>query len=177
MRALSCAREMENLDRPREPTILFVKTAGRPALPWPTIHDKFCQEEKDSPSALGGARRTKDSTVSQCAVCLSARFLRYAEPSIHLLPRATAGPQLSQKIEFVFSASPETSGREPRELALRRPAVKVRDLADCAPSDVFFSGSSGFMPRRCCDPDSSQMSVRRDRLLVSKPLACGPPRA
>ena len=43
MRALSCAREMENLDRPREPTILFVKTAGRPALPWPTnSSDALC---------------------------------------------------------------------------------------------------------------------------------------
>src|SRR5438105_3444542 len=112
---------------------------------FPSIHDKFCQYEKDSPSALGGARRTKTSTVSHCAVCLLARFLRYAEPSIHLLPRAAAEPRLPQKIEFVFSASPETSGREPQELPLHRPDVKVRNLADCAPSDLFsFPGSDGF---------------------------------
>jgi hypothetical protein len=48
---------------------------------------------------------------------------RYAEPSIHLLPLATAEPQFSQKIEFVFSANPETSGREPQELLLRGPDV------------------------------------------------------
>ena len=53
-------------------------------------------------------------------------------------------PRLSQKIEFVFSASPETSGREPQELPLHCPDVKVRDLADCAPSDLFsFPGSGG----------------------------------
>ena len=58
---------------------------------------------------------------------------------------ATAEPWLLQKIEFVFSASPETSGREPQELPLHRPEVKVRNLADCAPSDLFsFPGSDGF---------------------------------
>jgi hypothetical protein len=45
----------------------------------------------------------------------------------------------------VFSASPETSGRESQELPLLRSDVKVQDLADCAPSDLFsFPGSDGF---------------------------------
>jgi hypothetical protein len=81
----------------------------------------FVKPKKDFPAALGGARRKRISTVPHCAVCLSARFLRYAEPSIHLLPSAAAGPQLSQKIEFVFSASPETS-----EGALRASAPSLR---------------------------------------------------
>src|ERR1700730_10230088 len=39
----------------------------------------------------------------------------------------------SQKIEFVFSASPETIRREPREFDLLRSVGQLRDLAVCAP--------------------------------------------
>src|SRR5450631_1864599 len=39
----------------------------------------------------------------------------------------------SQKIEFVFSASPETIRREPREFNLLRSVGQLRDLAVCAP--------------------------------------------
>src|SRR5258708_12517823 len=39
----------------------------------------------------------------------------------------------SQKIEFVFSASPETIRREPREFDLLRSVGQLRDLAACAP--------------------------------------------
>jgi hypothetical protein len=46
---------------------------------------------------------------SECAfVPLGKVPARYAEPFIHLLPLATAEPLLSQMIEFVFSANPET---------------------------------------------------------------------
>jgi hypothetical protein len=38
----------------------------------------------------------------------------------------------SQKIEFVFSASPETIRREPRELDLLRSVGQLQDLAACA---------------------------------------------
>ena len=38
----------------------------------------------------------------------------------------------SQKIEFVFSASPETIRREPREFDLLRSVGKMQDLAVCA---------------------------------------------
>jgi hypothetical protein len=62
-------------------------------------------------------------------------------------PFAASGngdPRFPQKIEFVFSASSETSGREPQELPLHCPDVKVRDLADSAPIDLFsFPGSGG----------------------------------
>jgi hypothetical protein len=55
---------------------------------------------------------------------------RSAEPDIHLLSRALKGP--SQKIEFVFSASPETIRREPREFDLLRSVGDLQDLAVCA---------------------------------------------
>ena len=51
----------------------------------------------------------------------------------------------SQKIEFVFSASPETIRREPREFDLLRSVGQLRDLAVCAPCNpvIFFSRSGG----------------------------------
>jgi hypothetical protein len=66
--------------------------------------------------------------AQQCAS--RHRFLRSAEPDIHLQSRALKGP--SQKIEFVFSASPETIRREPRESDLLRSVGKMQDLAVCA---------------------------------------------
>ena len=86
--------------------------------------------------ALGEARRPKISTVSHCAMCLSARFLRYAEPSIHLLPRAAAEPSFCRRLSLCSLPVPKQV-RGPEEFALLCPAVKVRDLADCAPSDLF----------------------------------------
>jgi hypothetical protein len=62
-------------------------------------------------------------------VCLSAEVPAFAEPDIYLLSPAL-GP--SQKIEFVFAASPETIRGEPREFDLRRSVGKMRDLAACA---------------------------------------------
>ena len=49
----------------------------------------------------------------------------------------------SQKIEFVFSASPETIRREPRECDLLRSVGYRRDLAVCAPCNpvIFFTRS------------------------------------
>jgi len=50
----------------------------------------------------------------------------------------------SQKIEFVFSASPETIRREPLEFDLLRSVGNLRDLAVCAPCNpVIF-----FLPQR-----------------------------
>jgi len=48
-------------------------------------------------------------------------------------PFTVSGPEgPSQKIEFVFSASPETFRREPREFDLLRSVGKQQDLAACA---------------------------------------------
>jgi hypothetical protein len=82
-------------------------------------------------------------------VCLSAVVPAFAEPDIHLLSRAR-GP--SQKIEFVFSASPETIRREPREFDLLRSVGHLRDLASCAPWNpvIFFLTPVGrFKPPPC----------------------------
>ena len=51
-------------------------------------------------------------------------------------PLAASSPgELSPKIECVFTASPETIRREPREFALCRSVPYLRDLAACAPKD------------------------------------------
>ena len=57
-------------------------------------------------------------------------------------PFTVSGPEgPSQKIEFVFSASPETFRREPREHLLLRSVGKQQDLAACALCNpvIFFS--------------------------------------
>ena len=68
-------------------------------------------------------------------------------------PFAVSGPRgPSQKIESVFSASPETVRRKPREFDLRRLLGQVQDLAACAlrDPDVFlFVGSVFRPPPRC----------------------------
>src|SRR5215469_2905767 len=63
-------------------------------------------------------------------MCLSAMIPAFAEPDIHSLSQALSEP--SQKIEYVFAASPETIRREPRECNLRRPVGNLQDLAACA---------------------------------------------
>jgi len=55
-----------------------------------------------------------------------------AEPYIHLRPWAPKEP--SPKIEFVFSASPETIRGEPPEFDLLRTVAYLQDLPVCAPS-------------------------------------------
>jgi hypothetical protein len=54
----------------------------------------------------------------------------------------------SQKIEFVFSASPETIRREPRELDFLRSVGQLWDLAVCAPCNpvIFFLPQRRFRP-------------------------------
>ena len=57
-------------------------------------------------------------------------------------PFTVSGPEgPSQKIEFVFSASPETTRREPPEFDLLRSVGKQQDLAACALCNpvIFFS--------------------------------------
>jgi hypothetical protein len=81
----------------------------------------------------GTLARACKSTVPGCSmrsVCLSA--------SIPALGRTrhpfavSDSVESSQKIEFVFSASPETIRREPQEGDLLRSVGKMQDLAVCA---------------------------------------------
>ena len=64
---------------------------------------------------------------------------------------ASGSEEPSQKIEFVFSASPETIRREPPEFELLRSVANLRDLAACARNnpDVFFILRKVFMLPRC----------------------------
>jgi hypothetical protein len=60
-------------------------------------------------------------------------------------PFAVSGPGgPSQKIECVFSASPETIRREPREFDLRRSVGKRQDLAVCALCNPIFPAGGVF---------------------------------
>ena len=70
-------------------------------------------------------------------------------------PFAVFGPgEPSQKIEFVFSASPETIRKEPREFDLLRSVGHLRDLAACAPWNpvIFFLTPVGGLSRRRASP-------------------------
>ena len=84
-------------------------------------------------SAQCNVIRTFPSAVFASRLMVSA----HAEPDIHLLSK-TPG-ESAQKIEFVFSASPETIRREPLEFDPLRSVGYRRDLAACASKnpDVF----------------------------------------
>ena len=81
--------------------------------------------------ARSGERASQQSQdVSHAKVCLSASIPALGRTR-H--PFAVSGSEEpSQKIEFVFSASPETIRREPREFDLLRSVGKMQDLAVCA---------------------------------------------
>ena len=97
-------------------------------------------------------RRARESAHSSDAEPLSSHFasrrwfLPFAEPDIHSLSRAR---RPSQKIECVFSASPETVRRKPREFDLPRSVGQWRDLAVC------FAGDPGDTRPSCEQPQAS----------------------
>ena len=73
-------------------------------------------------------------------VCLSASVPALGRTRHPFAVSGSGEP--SQKIEFGFSASPETIRREPRESDLLRSVGKRRDLAVCALVVlIYFSGS------------------------------------
>jgi len=90
--------------------------------------------------------RACPSRVPGCSVrnvCLSASVSALGRTR-H--PFAVSGSEKpSQKIEFVFSASPETIRREPREGDLLRSVGNMQDLAVCA-----FCSSCFFRQYLCC---------------------------
>ena len=113
------------------------------------IHVSLLSRENTGAQARSGERALFGCRTAQLAFCLSAVVPAFAEPDIHSLSRAR---RPSQKIECVFSASPETVRREPREFHLRRSVGQWRDLAVCALCDpgAFFVGLV-FRPRRLCN--------------------------
>src|SRR6266581_6839113 len=107
--------------------------------------------EKDSPDAR--FRRS-----AHCRTCQNLQLTRVPLGGGSCLrrtghPFTVSGPcGPSQKIECVFSASPETIRREPREFDLRRSVGKRQDLAVCALCNpIFFPQAAFSTPLRPCE--------------------------
>jgi len=97
-------------------------------------------------------------------------------------PFAVSGPEgPSQKIECVFSASPETIRREPREFDLRRSVGNRQDLAVCALCNSVFRRRRVSMPLHSCEllqarsrvvPDPRRADTRPSSELRQASLDC-----
>jgi hypothetical protein len=97
----------------------------------------------------GTLARACKSTVPGCSmrtVCLSASVPALGRTRHPFAVSGLEGP--SQKIEFVFSASPETIRREPRECDLLRSVGKMQDLAVCA-FFILLSSTAFMLPQSC----------------------------
>ena len=82
------------------------------------------------PGTLGRACESSLPGCSTRNVCLPASVPALGRTRHPFAVSGLEGP--SQKIEFVFSASPETIRREPRECDLLRSVGNRQDLAVCA---------------------------------------------
>src|SRR5947209_18087243 len=102
----------------------------------------FVKRKQSTPDArVRGARKRRLGKSPSAHVCLSAVVPASQNRTSICCLRSFARP--SQKIEFVFSASPETIRRRPREIALRRPVGHRQDLAACAPCNPFSPAVGG----------------------------------
>ncbi len=95
------------------------------------FHVVICQVKARVSRARSGERANQQfQDVLRATVCLSASVPALGRTR-H--PFAVSGSEEpSPKIEFVFSASPETIRREPREGDLLRSVGNMQDLAVCA---------------------------------------------
>ena len=95
------------------------------------FHVVICQVKARVSRARSGERANQQfQDVLRATVCLSASVPALGRTR-H--PFAVSGSEEpSPKIEFVFSASPETIRREPREGNLLRSVGNMQDLAVCA---------------------------------------------
>src|SRR5439155_514461 len=115
----------------------------------------FVKGEKDSPDTrLGGARTIEAIRTRSSHVCLSAVVSCLRRTGHPFTVSGPCGP--SQKIECVFSASPETIRREPREFDLRRSVGNRRtwQSARCVILLFFRRGGPRFLGRyapRICE--------------------------
>ena len=114
------------------------------ALRLTDIHVSLLSWKNTGAQARSGERALVGCRTAQLAFCLSAVVPAFAEPDIHSVSRAR---RPSQKIECVFSASPETVRREPREFHLRRSVGQWRDLAVRAVCVVLFYSLAWFSGR------------------------------
>jgi hypothetical protein len=123
-------------------------------------------------------RRARESAHYSDAEPLSSHFasrrwfLPFAEPDIHSLSRAR---RPSQKIECVFSASPETVRRKPRELISLAQSVSGGTWQSASLCDPVFVSrrASVSKPRRCCNALQVQSpgfaSLKREE---TQPISC-----
>src|SRR5205807_1122821 len=115
------------------------------ALTW-ALEMGEVSREKDSPDArLGGARTIEAIRTRSSHVCLSAVVSCLRRTGHPFTVSGPCGP--SQKIECVFSASPETIRREHREFDLRRSVGNRRtwQSARCAILLFFRRGGPRFV--------------------------------
>jgi hypothetical protein len=95
------------------------------------LHVVICQVKARVSRARSGERANQQfQDVLGATVCLSASVPALGRTRHPFAVSGLEGP--SPKIEFVFSASPETIRREPREGDLLRSVGNMQDLAVCA---------------------------------------------
>ena len=108
------------------------------------FHVSLCQEKKQFSWRATEERAKSNLSESAARTCASRRGFLPSQNQTSICCLRPCGP--SQKIEFVFAASPETIRGEPREFDLRRSVGKMRDLAACALLILCFCFS-------CCPAD------------------------
>jgi hypothetical protein len=98
--------------------------------------------------ARSGERASQQfQDVPRARVCLSASVPALGRTRHPFAVSGSVEP--SQKIEFVFSASPETIRREPREDYLLRSVGYRQDLAVCAFCFILLISAVSMLPQSC----------------------------
>src|ERR1700756_4513300 len=105
--------------------------------------------------------------VSMRTVCLSASVPALGRTRHPFAVSDSEEP--SQKIEFVYSASPETIRREPRECDLLRSVGNMQDLAVCVFLFILFISTAFMLPQSCVLPQARSLSVADPRQADTRP--------
>src|SRR6267154_5731750 len=122
------------------------------------IHVVICQVKARVSRARSGERANQQiQDALRATVCLSASVPALGRTR-H--PFAVSGSEEpSPKIEFVFSASPETIRREPREGDLLRSVGNMQDLAVCAFCSSCLFRQYFMLPYSCVLQQARSLSV------------------
>ena len=106
--------------------------------------------------------------VLRATVCLSASVPALGRTR-HPLPVSGLEGGPSPKIEFVFSASPETIRREPPEGDLLRSVGNLQDLAVCAFCSSCLISAVFMLPKSCVLQQARSLSVADPRQANMRP--------
>src|SRR2546430_2320439 len=159
------------MDSANEPPVCRHRASGRRSQFPDCRHPckSFVKGEKDSPDArLGGARTIEAIRTRSSHVCLSAVVSCLRRTGHPFTISGPCGP--SQKIECVFSASPETIRREPREFDLRRSVGNCRTWQSARCVILFFSPRAAVSrPLRSGDLRTLRSRVVPDRRRADTP--------